>query len=143
MILRVKKLHDIHATIPAYKTPSSAGLDLYLSCALRIPSKELCVGETSVSVELPSGHFGLIRPRSSIASKCKLLFLSSGIIDQDYRGEVTLPFFNLGDEEVHLGYKERVAQLIVLPYTVVDPVEVEKLTDTVRGSGGYGSTGKY
>jgi len=116
---------------PKRGTPNSAGLDL------TVASYEGDTVHTGLRVQLPEGTFGMVVPRSSLGSEGLYLKNTVGIIDSDYRGEILLKI---------AGYVptvgERIAQLIVVPYMHVDPIEVTALDDTVRGEGGFGSTGK-
>jgi len=115
---------------PIRGTASSAGLDLV---AHRYEGDTVYTG---LRVQIPEGHFGMVVPRSSLGSKGLYLKNTVGIIDSDYRGEIILKI---------AGYcpspGERIAQLIIVPFINVEPVEVTELTDTVRGEGGFGSTG--
>lgn len=136
--LLVKKLHP-DAVLPAAQKPGDAGLDL---TAVSVSS----TGDTNtydfgIAVELPPGHFGLIVPRSSNYKKDQLLSNSCGIVDENYRGPLKAMFKNVNSGYVRHEVGERIAQLIVLPYPVVQVKEVEELSETVRGSKAFGSSG--
>jgi dUTP pyrophosphatase len=134
------------AEIPTMATPGSAGYDLY-SC---LDSPEIiCAGEsrvigTGVSMALPEGYFGMICPRSGIASKFGITVLNSpGIVDSDYRGEIKCILINFSDKDFIVEDGMRIAQLIIMKYESSSAFqEVEKYTsDTQRGTNGFGSTG--
>lgn len=136
--LLVKKLHP-DAVLPAAQKSGDAGLDL---TAVSVSS----TGDTNtydfgIAIELPPGHFGLIVPRSSNYKKDQLLSNSCGIVDENYRGALKAMFKNVNSGYVRHEVGERIAQLIVLPYPVVQVKEVEELSETVRGSKGFGSSG--
>lgn len=136
--LLVKKLHP-DAVLPAAQKSGDAGLDL---TAVSVSS----TGDTNtydfgIAVELPPGHFGLIVPRSSNYKKDQLLSNSCGIVDENYRGALKAMFKNVNSGYVRHEVGERIAQLIVLPYPVVQVKEVEELSETVRGSKAFGSSG--
>lgn len=127
--------------IPTRGTPSSAGLDLYVTRDLVVP-KNCDIGiHTGVCVEIPENHFGILCPRSSAGKKGLSLVNTIGIIDSDYRGEIILLMRNNGVSAVPLRRGERVAQLLIVPYISPEIEVVEELSETVRGTGGFGSTG--
>jgi dUTP pyrophosphatase len=142
MELKFKKLHP-NATIPSYAKDGDAGLDL-TAVTMEIQDMYIEYG-LGLAVELPLGHVGLIFPRSSISNKELLLSNSVGVIDQNFRGEIRARFkFNeKGKRPKEYFYKigERVCQLVVMPYPKMQPIEVQELSETSRGSGGFGSTG--
>lgn len=141
MQLKFKKLHA-DAVIPKFAKPGDAGLDLV---ATEIIFNDADFGNIKIkfglAVEIPENHVGLLFPRSSIYKNNALLSNSVGVIDSGYRGEIGA--FMLGDEET-FGYKvgDRVLQLVIVPVPQVEPVEVEELSNTERGEGGFGSSGK-
>lgn len=145
MKLKFKKL-DERAVIPAYAKPGDAGLDLTsISYELSRHMNTMTFG-TGLSVEIPEGHVGLLFPRSSIVKYHLSLANSVGVIDSGYRGEIKI-VMRLSQLESPLGLKsyqlgERVAQLIVIPYPQMEIEEVIELTETERGHGGFGSSGK-
>lgn len=136
--------HGEGLPLPARATPHSAGLDL---CAAVERPVVLAPGErrlipTGFSVEIPAGFEGQVRPRSGLALKHGLTLLNSpGTIDSDYRGEVCVILCNLGAEPFAVERGLRLAQLVVAPVSPCDAVEAGELTDTPRGSGGFGHTG--
>jgi dUTP pyrophosphatase len=98
---------------------------------------------TGLELAIPPGYEGQVRPRSGLAMKHGLTVVNApGTIDSDYRGEVKVLLINLGDESVLIARGQRIAQLVVAPVTVADLITVEKLDDTTRGTGGFGSTGR-
>lgn len=144
MILRIKKL-DERATTPTYGTEYSAGADLYSMVGDEItvePHKTVLV-HTGIAVEIPEGYAGLIFARSGMACKRGLAPANKvGVIDADYRGEVMVALHNHTDAPVTVEGGERVAQLSIVPFLKAEFVEADELSDTVRGEGGFGSTGK-
>ena len=142
MKIRVKKLQK-NAVLPRYGTPYAAGADLYAIEDCEIPAGETRFVHTGIAVELPMGTVGLIYARSGLASKQDLAPADKvGVIDCDYRGEIIVSLHNHGGAHrtVHAG--DRIAQLVVTPYLTADFEESDALSDTVRGTGGFGSTGK-
>jgi dUTP pyrophosphatase len=105
-----------------------------------IPPQERAVVKTGLSVACPPGTYARIAPRSGLAVK-KFIDCGAGVVDADYRGEVGVVLFNFGKEPFEVKKGDRIAQLILEQISMVDAVQVEELTDTVRGAGGFGSTG--
>ncbi len=145
MKIKIKKLRN-DAIIPTKGSASSAGYDLYACLEeddISIePHKTKMIG-TGLSVEIPDGYFGAIFARSGLASKMGLRPANCvGVADSDYRGEYMIALHNDTDEERRVSNHERVAQLVILPYLDVDFEEAEELSNTQRGDGGFGSTGK-
>ncbi|TDI26220.1 MAG: dUTP diphosphatase [Acidobacteria bacterium] len=141
MQLKVKRLGPA-ATIPARARPGDAGLDLYSAVDLEIAPGETRLVGTGLAIELPPGTEAQVRPRSGLALKHSVTVLNSpGTIDEGYRGEVGVILINHGRTlfEVRRGMK--VAQLVVQPTLEVEVVAVDALSDTPRGTGGFGSTG--
>lgn len=135
--IKIKKLHK-NAVIPTKAHATDAGCDLYAtSCHY---DNGLIIYGTGIAVEIPEGYVGLVFPRSSIANTHLTLSNSVGVIDSGYRGEVMAKFRKGGARGYVVG--ERIAQLIILPYPEVVFVEAEKLSESDRGTGGYGSSGK-
>ena len=133
-----------HAT-PHYATDLSAGMDLRANIDESIVLKPLerRLIPTGLSIALPDGYEAQIRPRSGLAYKNGLTVLNSpGTIDADYRGDVGVILINLSNEDFIIEDGERIAQMVVAPYTKVVWNEVATLSETVRGEGGFGSTGK-
>jgi dUTP pyrophosphatase len=142
--LKIKKLNDL-AKLPTQATIGSAGLDLYATSEKLVVEGPITYVEysTGIAVQIPPGHMGLIIPRSSISSNTTLMLANScGLIDSDYRGEITARFKNLSIGASRR-YKtwDRIAQLIILPYPAIEIQEVDDLESTERGSGGHGSSG--
>ena len=127
--------------VPTRGTEYSAGIDLYCTENVVIPRKSHVKVRTEVYVEIPKGHFGLLCPRSSMGLWGLCLANTVGIIDSDYRGEIICLIKNFNPFEETIKAKERVAQLVIVPYFCPKIEVVEELTETVRGSGGFGSTG--
>ena len=144
MIVKVKKLDD-RAILPTYGSAYAAGADLYALIegeSLTIGAGETVLVRTGLSVEIPEGYVGLIYARSGLATKRGLAPANKvGVIDSDYRGEVKIALFNQSGEEQIVSAGERVAQLVIAPYLAVEYEEAEELSSTVRGEGGFGSTG--
>ena len=124
---------------PQAKTAGAAGLDLVLAHDLVIRQDEVAKVGTGVHVEIPEGHVGLVFLRSSIHDV--VLTNGVGVIDSDYRGEIMLKLRG-ATRIARYAQGDRIAQLVILPFTAVAPVAVNELSDTARGEGGFGSTGK-
>lgn len=143
--IKFKKLCN-QAIIPTRGTEYAAGYDLY-ACphgenVVFIKPGETKVIGTGLSMEIPVETFGAIYPRSGLSTKQGLRCANCvGVIDADYRGEIMVGLHNDSDEERIVSYGDRIAQLIVQPFFALDFVEADELSDTVRGAGGYGSTG--
>lgn len=143
MELRVTKLKD-GAQVPARAHAGDAGLDLYSCEAAHLgPGERWSVG-TGVAVEIPDGHAGLVLPRSGLARDHGISLVNSpGLIDAGYRGEVRVLLLNTDPAEVfRLEPGERIAQLVIAPVALAEPVEVESLSESARGDGGFGSSGR-
>lgn len=139
--IRFKKL-TTDAKAPYQATPGSAGFDLTAVSVKKHKEsflRRLVEYGTGLAVEIPAGHVGLVFPRSSIYKKQMVLTNGVGVIDSDYRGEIKA-VFAYGEEIYNPG--DRIAQLVIMPIPAVKFVEAEELTETERGAGGYGSTGK-
>src|ERR1044071_3930773 len=143
MQLSVAKLKD-DATLPSRAHEGDAGLDLYASESAHIgPGERWSVG-TGIAVEIPDGHAGLVLPRSGLAKKHGIALVNSpGLIDSGYRGEIRV-FLLTPDpaETFRVEPGDRIAQLVIAPVALAEPVEVESLTETGRGDGGFGSSGR-
>lgn len=140
MQVKFKKLQD-NAVIPSYATAGDAGLDM-VATDLRDWHDQV-VYMTGIAVEIPEGHVGLLFPRSSIRKYQLSLSNSVGVIDSGYRGEIQFTF-NKTSGPASQKYKigERIGQLVIIPYPIIEAVEVAELSDSERGEGGFGSTGK-
>ena len=143
MKVNIKKL-TTEAVIPTYGSEFSAGADLYACTeeAITIMPNETKLIKTGISLEIPEGYAGLIYARSGLASKKGLAPANKvGVVDADYRGEVMVALHNHSSASATVEPKERIAQLVIAPFLKADFNEVDELTDTVRGAGGFGSTG--
>ena len=140
MQVKIKRLND-KAILPTKAHATDAGYDLYAASSSVDKDYNIVYG-TGVAVEIPTGYVGLVFPRSSIASKDIMLSNSVGVIDSGYRGEVMAKFKPVTGEFDSYQVGDRIAQLIIIPYPEVTFVEVDELSDSDRGVGGYGSTGK-
>lgn len=142
--MNFKKLNE-KAITPTYGTPFSAGADLY-ACEgeeVTINSGETKLIHTGIALEIPEGYVGLIYARSGIATKRGLAPSNKvGVIDSDYRGEIMVSLLNHSKSPQTIADGERIAQLVITPYLKVEYTETDTLSDTVRGEGGFGSTGK-
>lgn len=139
----VKKLRP-NAKLPTYGSEFAAGADLYacLDAPVTVAPHETVLVPTGLSLEIPVGWAGLVYARSGLASKRNLAPANKvGVIDPDYRGEVMVSLHNHGAVPQTLEPGERVAQLVLTPYLTAQFFEAETLSDTVRGQGGFGSTG--
>lgn len=143
--MKIKKLHQ-KAVVPHYATEGSAGLDLTVISdedTIVIPYNSTMLCRTGLSFEIPKGYVGLIYIRSSVGSKLDLVLSNQvGVIDSDYRGEVMLPLRNLGRSARVINSGTRIAQMVITPINQVDIEITEELSETKRGDGGFGSTGK-
>lgn len=143
--MKVKVINKSHHTLPRYETALSAGMDVRanLSEPIVLGSLERALVPTGLYVELPAGYEMQVRPRSGLAAKYGLTVLNSpGTIDADYRGEVKVILANLSAEAFTINDGERIAQLVVAQHAQVEWEEAVELSDTSRGAGGFGSTGK-
>ncbi len=142
--INIKKLNS-NATIPTYGTEFSAGADLYacLENPITIEPGKTEFIHTGIALEIPEGYAGLVYARSGLSCKKGLAPANKvGVIDADYRGEIMVALHNHSDEAVTLENSERVAQLVITPFLGAIFNEVDELSDTVRGVGGFGSTGR-
>ena len=144
MRVNIKKLNE-NAKIPTYGSEYAAGADLY-ACTdgdtVILPGETKLIG-TGLAIEVPLGYGAFIYARSGLASKRGLAPANKvGVVDSDYRGECMVALHNHTDKAVTVEGGERIAQLVIVPYLKADFVESDELSDTVRGVGGFGSTGK-
>ena len=140
----IKKLHS-DVNIPKYETEGSSGLDLeaYIEKDLRLLSGERKLVPTGVSVAMPNNFEIQIRPRSGLAYKNGISVVNTpGTIDSDYRGEIKVLLINLGTETVTVKKFQRIAQMVICPIIKANLKEVQELPETIRGAGGFGSTGQ-
>ena len=138
-LLRVKKLSD-KAIIPSRASPLSAGYDLSSAVETKVPARGKALVATDLSIWIPEGTYGRVAPRSGLAWKHSI-DVGAGVIDADYRGPVGVILFNHSDVDFEVKLGDRIAQLIIEKIVTPDAVEVEDLDSTVRGEGGFGSTG--
>jgi len=143
MHLSVAKLKD-EATLPSRAHEGDAGLDLYSCESAHIGPGERWGLGTGIAVEIPAGHAGLVLPRSGLAREHGITLVNSpGLIDSGYRGEVRVLLLNTDPAETfRVEPGDRIAQLLIVPFAPAEPVAVEALTDSARGSGGFGSSGR-
>ncbi len=140
----IKKL-DPEVEIPNYKTTGASGMDLmaFIKQPIKLAPKNSCLVPTGLSVAFSKEYEIQIRPRSGLAAKNNISVLNTpGTIDSDYRGEIKIILFNHGSSEFVINNKDRIAQMILMPVNKMDLEEVENLPDTLRGKGGFGSTGR-
>ena|SRR2546425_5012106 len=138
-LLRFKKL-DPKAVLPTRGSVLSAGLDIYSTEDLTIAPGERYLARTGLSVAIPEGYYGRLAPRSGLAAN-KGLDTLAGVIDADYRGEIRCLLYNAGAEPIHLPAESKICQLVVEKIITPTPIWAEDISDTDRGSGGFGSTG--
>ena len=140
----VKKLNS-KVKLPSYKTEGSSGMDLiaFVDKPIKIKPNNSALIPTGLSIAIPEDFEVQIRPRSGLAAKSNISVLNTpGTIDSDYRGELKVILFNHGNKNFVVKNNERIAQMVLTPTFKIDFEEVDNLPDTVRGSGGFGSTGK-
>ena len=143
--MKVKIVNHSRYALPEYQTPLSAGLDIRANIkdSITLSPLERAMVPTGLFVELPEGYEMQIRPRSGLAAKHGITVLNSpGTIDADYRGEIKVILVNLSNTPFTIEPGERIAQMIVARYEQVEWQAVESLSETERGAGGFGSTGK-
>ena len=141
----VKKL-DSKVKIPEYKTDGSSGMDLmaFLENSIKISPNTLKLIPTGLSIAIPEDLEIQIRPRSGLAAKSSIGVLNTpGTIDSDYRGELKIILFNHGKDDFIINNNDRIAQMVLTPVIKMELEEVDQLPETIRGSGGFGSTGKW
>lgn len=144
MKVAVKKL-DERAQLPTYGSVAAAGADLYalIDGELTIGAGETAMVHTGLALEIPEGYAGLVYARSGLASKRGLAPANKvGVIDADYRGEIMVALHNHGNAPQTIVSGERIAQLVVAPFLKAEFFEAQALSDTDRGAGGFGSTGR-
>ncbi|MBR6348949.1 MAG: dUTP diphosphatase [Lachnospiraceae bacterium] len=142
--INIKKINE-KAILPTYGSEYSAGADLYacLDEPVTVKAGEAYLFHTGLAMEIPEGYAGLIFARSGLATKKGLAPSNKvGVIDSDYRGEIMVSLFNHSKEDRVIEHGERIAQLVLTPYITADWNVVDELNETVRGKGGFGSTGK-
>jgi dUTP pyrophosphatase len=140
----IKKLNS-SVVLPKYKSSGASGMDLmaFIEKPIKLPSYSSCLIPTGIAIAFPEEYEIQIRPRSGLAAKKNITVLNTpGTIDSDYRGEIKIILFNLGKEEFIIKNQDRVAQMILTPVIKMELEETNDLPDTLRGEGGFGSTGK-
>lgn len=142
--MTVKIINKSAHALPNYETIASAGMDLRanLDAPIQLAPLERAIVKTGLFIELPLGYEAQVRPRSGLAAKKGITVLNSpGTIDADYRGEIGVILVNLSNEAFTIENGERVAQLVIAKHERAEWLEADVLTETVRGEGGFGSTG--
>ena len=140
----IKKL-DSSVELPVYKTNGASGMDLmaFINEPIKLKPQNSCLVPTGISVAFPCEYEIQIRPRSGLAAKNNISVLNTpGTIDSDYRGEIKIILFNHGSENFIINNKDRVAQMVLTPIIKMELEETKELPDSIRGDGGFGSTGK-
>jgi len=141
MKVKIKKLHS-DAVKPKYAKESDAGMDLVATSIIENTSFQITYG-IGLAIEIPDGMVGLIFPRSSIRNTELMLSNAVGVIDAGYRGELQATFNKLnGLDSIAYNVGDRIAQIIIVPHPIIQIVEVDELSESSRGIGGFGSTGK-
>ena len=144
--MNIKIVNTSHHPLPKYETSQSAGMDLraYLpEGTITLHPMERTLVKTGLFMELPAGYEAQVRPRSGLALKKGITVLNSpGTIDADYRGEICVILINLSNEDFVINDGERIAQMVIARHEQAEIIQVEELTDTERGAGGFGHTGK-
>ncbi len=143
--LRIKRLASAkELPLPSYATAASAGMDLRSASMepIVLSPGERGLVPTGLIVEIPDGYEGQVRPRSGLALKNGISLVNTpGTIDSDYRGELKVIMINLGEDHFMVNYGDRIAQLVIAPVVQAQIVEVDEISVSERGSGGFGSTG--
>ena len=129
--------------MPFYAKPGDAGADLRSSIETLLPAGERLTVPTGVSIALPNGYVGLVHPRSGLSAKHGITVLNApGTVDAGYRGEISVTLFNSSKEDFPIAVGDRIAQLVIQQVEIAKFVRVERLPDSPRGTGGFGSTGQ-
>jgi dUTP pyrophosphatase len=146
--IKIKKFHEL-AKLPSRQTHGSAGYDL---CAcipegkkeIILTPQNMILIPTGIGIDLPIGWEAQIRPRSGLSTKNKIILINSpGTVDSDYRGEIFVPMMNLSDKDFTITNEMRIAQMVVARYEIFNWELVQELSDSDRGSGGFGSSGTH
>lgn len=137
MKVKIQKLTN-NAVIPSYAKPGDAGLDLV--AVTKSFDNDIVIYGTGLAIEIPKGYVGLVFPRSSLSNKSMILGNHVGVIDSGYRGEIILKFRATGGNLYNIG--DKIGQLIIIPYPKIDLIESKSLSESERGTKGFGSTGK-
>jgi dUTP pyrophosphatase len=144
MNVQIKRCGSYEGNLPSYATTGSAGMDLYAAIEepLIIPAGGIVMVPTGIAIALPSGYECQVRSRSGLAAKSGIFALNApGTIDSDYRGEIKVILANFGKQDYIVQSQERIAQIVIAEYAIVEWTPVDELTETKRGAGGFGSTG--
>ncbi|MBK9225201.1 MAG: dUTP diphosphatase [Flavobacterium sp.] len=142
--MTIKIINRSQHTLPSYETIASAGMDLRsnLTETITLNPLERAIVKTGLFIELPIGYEAQVRPRSGLAAKKGITVLNSpGTVDADYRGEIGVILVNLSNEAFVIESGERIAQLVIAKHERAEWIEVQELSETSRGEGGFGSTG--
>lgn len=145
VVVQVQLLRPDRASLPAYATAQAAGLDLIaaIDIPITLASLDRTAVPTGIAIALPEGYEAQVRPRSGLAAKHGITVVNApGTIDADYRGEIKVLLINLSREAYTIQPGDRIAQLVIAPFTQATLVSVETLEATARGEGGFGSTGR-
>ena len=145
MIKVLVKKKEPSVKLPSYKTNGASGMDLmaYIDKSIELKPGESCLVPTGLSVAFPEEYEIQIRPRSGLAAKNNISVLNTpGTIDSDYRGEIKVILFNHGNKNFKINNNDRIAQMILTPVIKMDLEETNELPESIRGAGGFGSTGK-
>ncbi|GDX66607.1 deoxyuridine 5'-triphosphate nucleotidohydrolase [Chlorobiota bacterium] len=144
MNIQIKRCGPYAGNLPSYATTGSAGMDLHAAIEeqLIIPAGGIVMVPTGIAIALPSGYECQVRSRSGLAAKSGVFALNApGTIDSDYRGEIKVILANFSKQDYIVQSQERIAQIVIAAYTIVEWNPVDELTETERGTGGFGSTG--
>lgn len=144
MNIQIKRCGPYAGNLPSYATTGSAGMDLHAAIEeqLIIPAGGIVMVPTGIAMALPSGYECQVRSRSGLAAKSGVFALNApGTIDSDYRGEIKVILANFSKQDYIVQSQERIAQIVIAAYTIVEWNPVDELTETERGTGGFGSTG--
>ena len=141
--MKVKIINKSGLKMPSYKTNGSAGIDLMCSeDEIHLKPMERKLISTGLFMEIPFGYEGQVRPRSGLSIKHGITLVNAvGTVDSDYRGEIKIPVINLSDKNFTINYGDRIAQMVFSKVEKAQLLEVDEITETERGSGGFGSTG--
>ena len=140
----IKKLNS-SVQLPSYKSKGASGMDLmaYLEKPINLEPGKSCLVSTGISVAIPEEYEIQIRPRSGLAAKNNISVLNTpGTIDSDYRGEIKIILFNHSNKNFIINNNDRVAQMVLTPILKIELEETDELPESIRGEGGFGSTGK-
>ena len=144
MNIQIKRCGQYAGNLPSYATTGSAGMDLHAAIEeqLIIPAGGIVMVPTGIAIALPSGYECQVRSRSGLAAKSGVFALNApGTIDSDYRGEIKVILANFSKQDYIVQSQERIAQIVIAAYTIIEWNPVDELTETERGTGGFGSTG--